>query len=361
MTWLTSASRLWASVLLLCAANGVAAADEPDNGALDEIKAAIDELKKLKQSQPQQTFNDGALAIESWLLTSTAIDSTAAKIHDAVESSLEGKSLVVLASDEAVDANEAAMFMAEMSFISRRIRQAATMQCPSTRLEALFLPQAIGAAAAIVDLLKSETELTAIDQTVDAKLLAASVAGKFEGRAIIPSAAIAVGSEGRLLQKFRELVELAEGAQSDRDGLAEKGEPTKCEQQKLGRLNAALGGYDAFYTKATTAKNGVVPIVTADRLDTVLGPNSRVLRIATQSSGGTLLKRKNLMTALGAETAFISGGLVSSYQLTDPSTGQLIKAGVVTCRTTLTSLKRVQQGSWTSTPGRRNPTAVCSP
>ena len=76
-----------------------------------------------------------------------------------------------------------------------------------------------------------------------------------------------------------------------------------------------------------------------------------------------MLKRTNLLTAFGAETAFVSGGLVSSYQLTNPMTGVLIKAGIVTCRTTLTSLKRVQQGSWSTYDGKtRVPsTAVCEP
>ena len=47
MTLLTSASRLFASALLLCAAAAAPAADEPaDKTTLDQIKQILDELKK---------------------------------------------------------------------------------------------------------------------------------------------------------------------------------------------------------------------------------------------------------------------------------------------------------------------------
>lgn len=363
MRLFTTCAALCASALLLCAGPATAA-DESDKSTLDEIKAAIDELKKLKQSQPQQTINTGALAIESWLLTSTAIESTAAKIHQAVKS--QATKVVVLAGSEAPDANQAGMLRIEMEALSSRIRLASNIQCGRSNVlgvQEFSIPTAIGAATAIADLLKTNTELTAISQSVDAKLLAASVAARFGGQAIIPSAAIAAGTEGRVIRQFKELVELAEPAQRERDALAGVKDPTDCVKHKLARLTPALSSFDTFYARVTTPKDGQVPIVVADRLDRILDDTSLVLRVNTETSGGTLLKRTNLLTALGAETAFISGGLVSSYQLTNPRTGQLLKAGVITCRTTLTSLKRVQQGSWTAYNDRQRlgPIAVCSP
>ena len=363
----TRASKLVASALMVCIASS-AVAEEAEKSTLDEIKAAIEELKKIKSTQPQNTVNSQTLAIESWLLSSTAIDATATRIRSGVGPRKE--KVIVLAGDEALDANQVAMLRTEMDSLSNRIAQASNMRCGTRTgpfLASTITPSgAIAAAAAIADLLKTETELTAISQTVDATLLAAAVAGKFEGQAIIPSAAIAAGTQGRVIPQFKDLVEQAEIAQLMHNDLAAKKDPTDCEKQKLGRLAAPLARFDTFYTRVTTAgEKGAIPIVVADRLDQILGENTVVLRVDTESSGGTLLKRKNLVTAFGGETAFISGGLVSSYQLTRPTTGELLKSGVVTCRTTLTSLKRVQNGSWSSptrlAPGdrRSQPLAVC--
>jgi hypothetical protein len=353
---------LLASAVLLCVCSPVSAADEPDKSTLDQIKSALDELKKFKDAQPQ-TVNTNTLAIESWLLTSTAIDSTAQKIHDAVPEQDRIKQILVLAGDEALDANQAGMLKAEMESLSRRIRQASSLQC-GTRGGPMIesVGGAVALATGIADLLKSQTEVTPISQSVSPKLLAAAVAGKFGGKAILPTAAIAAGNQGPLLRQFKDLVEQAEPAQEMRDQLAAVEKPSPCEKQKLARLTPAMASFDTFYARVTTAKDGAVPIVVADRLDRLLGEGALVLRVNTETAGGTLLKRTNLLTAFGAETAFISGGLVSSYQLTNPSDGTLVVAGVVTCRTALASLKRVQAGSWGSTPGGKyDAKAVCLP
>lgn len=361
-------TRLLASAILVCAIPA-AGAEEAEKSTSDQLKQALDELKKLKENQPQQTVNAQALAIESWLLTSTAINSTASGIHDATKGDVPtgDRKLLVLAASEPLDFNQSDMLKLEMSSLSRRIRLATATQCATRRqanLESLDVP--IAALGAVADLLKTETDLTAIDQTVDAKLLASAVAGKFTN-AVIPSAAIAAKADSKLLGQFNDLVVLADTAQSVRDVLAKNEKPSDCEKQKLENLKVVLGGFDKFYTRVTTAddKTSMVPIVLASRLDQILDQDPLVLRVNAEKAGGTLLKRKNLLTAFGAETAFISGGLVSSYQLTRPRTGELLKSGVITCRTTLTSLKRVQEGSWTSekrldaTNPKSQPLAVC--
>jgi len=363
MSHIVRRAGLLASAVLLCVCSPATAADEPDKSTLDQIKAALDDLKKFKDAQQAQTVNTNALAIESWLLTSTAIDSTAQKIHDAVPQKDRARQILVLAGDEALDANQVGMLKAEMESLSRRIRQASSIQC-GTRGGPMIesIGGAVALASGIADLLKSQTDVTAISQTVDAKLLAAAVAGKFDGKAILPTAAIAAGNQGPLLKQFKDLVEQAEPAQEMRDQLAGIEKPSPCEKQKLARLTPAMASFDTFYGRVTTAKDGAVPIMVADRLDRLFGQDSLVLRVDTEAAGGTLLKRTNLLTAFGAETAFISGGLVSSYQLTNPRTGELLTAGVVTCRTTLASLKRVQQGSWGAKQGRTyDAKPVCLP
>jgi hypothetical protein len=361
---ISSAAKIAAAALAITfAAVPVAAADEPDKSTLDQIKDSLAELQKLKASQPK-TVEPSTLAIESWLLTSTAIDATGARIHDAVATDVASHPLIILAGNETLEASQVGMMRTEMTALSTRLKRASAISCEQRTEEMAFvgLPAAISAASALVDLLKTETDLTAISQTVPAGLVAAAVANRFPKDAILPTAAIAAGPEGPLLKQFRELADTAATAQKSHDDLDGDAAQSDCEKNKFKALTAALAPFDAFYARVTTAKDGAVPIVVADRLDRMLQKDALVLRVNTEAAGGTLLRRTNLLTALGAETAFISGGLVSSYQLTDPQTGRLYRAGVVTCRTTLTSLKKVQDGTWGTRSGRDwAATATCYP
>ena len=198
-------------------------------------------------------------------------------------------------------------------------------------------------------------QLDAIKQEVPAALLAAAVANRLD-HAFLPSAAIAGEHDAKLIRSFKNLMDAADEAQE------------KAAADEQDELKALLARYDSLTTRLLTPdKAGVAPLAFAARLQKLLQGDPYVLRVNTEKAGGTLLKRTNVVTAFGGESVFVSGGLVSSYQLTDPRTGEMIGAGVVTCRTTLTSLKRVQNASWQAqasirtTDGRLEPAAICSP
>lgn len=365
MRLLAIVPRLLVSAVMLCACG--AAVAEPVEDTLKQIQQQIDALNK----KGQYTVNTGSLAIESWLLSSSAIDSTAGKIYDAVnaklvvthpDGKLDQKKVLVVTGLEVLDFGQAAMINAEMQAIRNRLLALCNECVDRGTVEiAAELPALAGA---VIGLLRSETDLTAIELTVDAKLLAAAVAGKLD-HAFLPSAAVAPSAEGQLIKSFNLLVATAGDAQKVHDELAKIEKPSEAQKERLAKLKSILSRYDSFYAKATTANaNGIVPLSAAARLDELLKDDPYVLRVNTEKGGGTLLKRTNLLTALGAESAFISGGLVSSYQLTEPTTGQLLVAGVITCRTTLTSLKRVQDASWKSVDNsgvRQKAKAICSP
>src|SRR4051794_3679178 len=194
---------LLASALLLFATSANA---DP----LGDIQAQLDALRK----QDTYKVNTGSLSIESWLLTSTAIDATADKIHEAIGDSAaapDGRILVVAAA-EPLDFGKAVMLKSEIEalkhIILRELGRPALTTAP------------IAFAGALVGLLKSETELTPIAQNVDAKLLASAVASKFP-MGIIPSAAVTADvKDGALINSFKELVSVADEAQDLRDKLA---------------------------------------------------------------------------------------------------------------------------------------------
>jgi hypothetical protein len=365
MTLSTLVKGLCVPFALLCATSAGAAEIE------DTLKAIQQQIDALNQ-KGKYTINSGAVAMETWLLTATAIDSTAGKIHDAVQPKLiirndkgvvQGERRVLVATtSEALDFGQAAMMRLEMQALASRLE--AACKCPVQIESAAAFPALAGAVAG---LLKTETELTAVDQTVDAKLLAAAVADKFDN-AVLPTAAVAGPGDGQeepeLITDFNQLVRLADRAQRKHDDLAKKDKPTDADKEQVKRLAGILERFNTFYTRVTSAgANGAVPLATAARLEEMLKDEAYVLRVNPEKAGGTVVKRTNLMTALGAESVFLTGGVVSSYQLTDPRTGKVIKAGVVTCRTALTTLKRVQGASWNSVNGRerQGPQAVCAP
>jgi hypothetical protein len=360
-------------VALLCATSAGAAEIE------DTLKAIQQQIDALKQ-QGKYTVNPGSVAIESWLLTSTAIESTADKIHGAVAGVIKNdvpvvrgrtvetpeedepkdepaqpaqRKILVVTGDEQLEFGQAAMMKTEITTLTHRLKSACGC---GEQVRALASP-ALAIAGAIVGLLKSDVQLDAVEQSVDAKLLAAAVAARLPDAAI-PSAAIAGDGGGELIGLFNRLVSIAEQAREKYDKLPQ------AEKEKATRLKSALDYYDKFYDRVTTANDkGVVPIVLAARLHKLIENDPYVLRVNTEKAGGTLLKRTNVVTALGGESVFISGGLVSSYQLTDPTDGRMVRAGVITCRTTLTSLKRVQNASWRAMDGRQShgAKAICSP
>lgn len=331
---------IMASAILPGASSAALAA--PADDTLKQIQQQIDALNK----KGQYTVNPGSLAIESWLLTSTAIDSSAARIGTAVRSApgRDGqRPVLVVSGTETLDFAQVEMLQLELDWLAGRLKQLS-----GRRTMSMALAPPAEMVGALVGLLKSDVQLDAISQEVDAKLLAAAVAGKIDN-AFLPSAAISSGANTALIRSFKALMAAADEARA------------KASKEQQEELKLLLARYDGLAMRLLTPdKNGVAPLAFAARLQSLSEGNPYILRVNTEKAGGTLLKRTNVLTALGAESAFISGGLVSSYQLTDPTTGRVIGAGVITCRTTLTSLKRVQQASWMNSD-RQVATASCLP
>ncbi len=65
------------------------------------------------------------------------------------------------------------------------------------------------------------------------------------------------------------------------------------------------------------------------------------------------MNTKNLATTFGADPLKVSGGVVASYLLIDSSTGAATSGGVLTCNTTLASIRSVQERKW------RNKAPMC--
>lgn len=329
------------------------------------------------------TLNTGAGAIETTMLASRALDAAAQTIRgdilagddDCSRAQSQGASagspatrqracpIIVLAGDEAIDFGRIGALEVEMNALDTMFTHLGFGPAASSEAGG-GAPAVIAAISAAAGLLRSNTTVTPVDlQALSHRALATAVAGRLGADAILPSAAIGSIPEPQasaLLRKLNELFDRRLRVQQARDAIVLR-DPTKPTQRHKD-LTAALARFDTFAARVTTPdSNGAVPIVQAVRLESILGQGSRILRVHLDRVGGSLINRTNLLTTLGiADPVRVSGGLVASYTLTDPANGSVVKAGMITCRTTTARLRSVQRGVWSaSDSGTANEDAHC--
>src|SRR5262245_43916615 len=125
MSSIVRGARLLASALLLCVCSPASAADEPDKGAADQIKQLLDLLKQQQQAPySKYTVNSGSLVIESWILTSAAIDATAdniARFVNAAPGFDAKRRILVVAATEPIDFGQVPMMELEIQALTDRI------------------------------------------------------------------------------------------------------------------------------------------------------------------------------------------------------------------------------------------------
>lgn len=339
-------------------------------------RARIDALH-LPSFEGRTTLNQGAGAIEAAMLASHAINAAAVMIDRSVRAAdPQGTAppIVVLAGDEALDFGRIGALDAEMDAISEVFRQVGYPAPEVQSMEAggVSATAVIAAVTAAAGLLRSNTEVTALDlSALSNRTLATAVAGQLGNRAVLPSAAIGTVTEpptssgpwtGKtLMQKLNDLVGRRRSIQAERDAIVLP-DPTK-PTQRYKDLTAALARFDAFAARVTTADaNGAVPIVQAVRLEALWRQHPRVLRLYVDKAGGSLINRTNLLTTLAfSDPVRVSGGLIASFTLTDPATGGVLGADILTCRTTTSRLRSVQRGIWgEDAADARAEGAVCS-
>ena len=359
MRLLTIVPRLLASAVLLCASGAALA------------QTATDPQFGTPKFDGKQTINPGAVAIESTMLASTAVDAAATKIAQHVVDvgvmDVRAKNVLVIGGAENLDFSQVLMIQTEMAAIHEQLELAIPAP-PSGSFQSNAVPLTAAAIIpALAGMMRSDTEYSAQAVTLDPRILPSAVAAKLGERAKLFSAAIGANGESALLSDFKALGTLAARAQRIHDQLAKvltKNSPDQ-DQLVVARLLAALTRYNAFAARVTTSDKGVVPLAAAARLAQLIDKKPLILRVNTESVGGSTVKRTNLLTYFGFDGLSISGGLVASYQLTDPDSGRVTATGVVTCRTALTKLKSVQDGSWKARnrpadqPPGDVPTAVC--
>jgi hypothetical protein len=358
---------------------------ELERARADNARAAAERISALglPSFEGRTTLNQGAGSIEATMLASYAVDAAAVRISERVKASHNrtgtSPDIIVLAGDEALDFGRVGAMDTELNALSDVFAQLgfpAPPPGPQTSgadksLEAGGSASAvIAAATAAAGLLRSNTEVTALDlQAISNRALATAVAARLDS-AVLPSAAIgrlddapqsATGWSGMsLFQKYTNLLERRRQINVERGPApVEPAKPT----ERYKELSAGLTRFDAAAARITTPDaSGAVPLAQAMRLEAMSRGNPRVLRVYVDRAGGSLVNRTNLLTTLGmADPVRVSGGMFVSYTLTDPASGRVLSAEVITCRTTSTRLSSVQRGVWGNrVAGRRAQEGTCT-
>ena len=336
-------ARLTAEAALLTAEAAKANAERAKALALAGAdRAAIDALG-LPAFEGKTTLNPGAGAIEALILATEAVNQAAEKIAKRAgevehrpKKSYAG-AFLLLAGDETINLARPAAIRAEMRSFATVFEDPARQKNPPRTL-ALSAPAAIAAVTAFAGLLRSETTVSGVDHdAITSRVLATAVAARLPGRAVLPGSAAATPAEGGPL--VQALLAIAEERQEAEKRIAGQTGPEN------DWLRAAIARFDAFFARVTAPDaSGIAPIVEASRLEQLLARAPLVLRLHVEKAGGSLINRKNLWTFFGFDPVRVSGGLVASYTISDPATGEVLAADVLEMRTRLGKLKQIQKG-----------------
>lgn len=324
------------------------------NAEADLARARITSLG-LPTFEGKTTLKDNAGKIEAMMLASDALGGAVTLIAKDLKAKTASTneagqavplpSYIVLAGDEVLDFSVSESMALEVRIVSDLLVTALGEQASSTG----DIAGGVAGISAIAGLLRSETEVSAIDLTTSLpnRLLAAAVARQVGG--VLPSALIRAPFEDArepadsLAKSWNALLALAKQAAATRKAMGEKPK----DKAKVARLDQGLARFKLLFDQLTTAnEKGVAPITYAIRLDRLGRQDRKILRVYAEYSGGTFVSSKNLATMVGFDPMKVSGGIIVSYTVTDPTSGAVEGHHIISCRTALTSLRRVQVGNW---------------
>lgn len=309
------------------------------NAEAELFKAQAARIKALglPSYEGKTTLKDGAGAIEGLILATDALFEAAALIAEAAglvnrpeSGPHEGPFLILAGADEQIDFGLATSMRIEMDAFAEIFGPLAPAK-PVQPTAMATLGTSVAAIGAIAGLLRTDTEISGQSfAELSHRTLATATAGKLGRRAILPSAAIGPVAGSELVAALMQLIAL-------RDAIA----ATKGADPGVATI---IARFDDFYTRVMTADGtGQVPLAKAARLEQFLGENPLVLRVFVEKAGGSLTTRRNLWTFF-SDPVKASAGLVASYTITDPSTGRVLAADVLNCRTGEASLGEIQRG-----------------
>jgi hypothetical protein len=359
---------------LLSFANPVMAetgGSKPDTTLADftALTTAIEALR----TQPADTVAENGGQMEATLLVSRAIAAAGFEVARRI-SSANNQKFIILGNNDTISTDIYVSFLAEYQGVCFGLTQ--TIDCgekPATTVTVtdsnLAFVTPIPVIATLLpflsSLLRSETEISSISSGIlDDRLLTYAVAQALQGQGSVLTPSLITGYDATnpIYKMVAKLVETRNGIkmpdESEKAGIAAadvflKGLFAADKEGKIKLLDvvraeliaSALGGgedrgwlskfYDNIENQDSTsdkALNDALPLRASWPL--------KIVRVHIEKSGGTMLKRKNLMVSLGATAIAVTGGVIVSYVVDDRS-GKSSKVGYFVCQTGLMNLRTV--------------------
>ena len=293
------------------------------------------------------TLSGDAGKLEVAQLTVGAMGIAGSRISGIVKSSCTvTRPCVLVGAADTTNFAEAAAIGGQITGFQREFK---SLRITRGGLESASVAGLVAVVSTLAGLVRTETTVTqvALPELDDAMLVLAVARGLGKG-AILPGAMIGRPdlSNSELMKGLDELTELNTLARSERDTLLALEKPTAGQKVRAAELGALVKRVDDFHAKVTAVNDaGSSPIARAVRVEAVFAKDRPVLRVRVNMVSGSMTNSKNLGTFFGADPVRISGGLIVSYLLTDPTAGTATM-DVFACRTVRTTLRRVQTGDY---------------
>jgi hypothetical protein len=322
---------------------------------LATAKAALDQAKVkalgLPEFKNETTLETGGGVIEANMLASRAVRAAAdhIKLSSKCTNAIDGLNYLMLTPSEKFDVNAPVFVQLHAGAVEAQLRQALDLRA-GTSVAFSGAGAILGIVQAAASLFASETKVSGVDlPSINDAALIMATAGSLCGKGIVPSASIGLidPEHSVIIKSLSELQILKLTAADARRIIPDSGTPEQ--KRKAAALDAAMTSYDGFIAKISAVDaNGQSPLSQALLVEKYPAASTKLIRIAVNKAGGSIINSKNLWTTLGVDPVKVSGGLVVSYSITKADTGAVTKSETFTCQTSLASLRKIQDGRWTA-------------
>ncbi len=312
----------------------------------DLMKARMDALG-ISPATGTTTLKEDAGQMEAWMLSAGTVNKAGAVIAQRIKAAAGTQPVLLADRGARIDFSLPITLKASMSAllsagVSTRGNCKVAQSGDGTVSIAGLPLAAIGAA---LSLLKTDVEISKLDVNATDALLIDAIASNDGNWVIIDE--LAAPAKGTVNDAIDILWGSLLAERTDLSGcratLAAKS--ADAEQARIAKIDAIVAKIDALETSLNAQREGKASLlVEAMQLDSIQLKKPFVLKVAIEKAGGSLLKRTNVWTALGAPAIGLTGGLVARYTLSDPETGMVKAAGVLVCRTALTNFNAVHRG-----------------
>lgn len=302
------------------------------------VTARMDALG-LKPAEGTTTLEDGAGQIEAQMLAVGAMAKAAKEIKEKVGTG----PFLLLDGNEAIDLTLPQSITADLETLGASVDLASRDPACKSDATTMVIVGPVPLIGAVLSLLRTDTVIYGVTITPSASQLRNAVAAELGTQAIVlEDLAKPDFANSKLMNVLKTQTANLQKAAGCSALLAQGDAASKAKAAVLDQAIKQATDFRAAITKSDGTSPSILS--TAIKLEAVAEKSPKPLRLYTEALGGSLLKRANVWTALGAPAVGLTSGLVISYRVSDPATGSVVKSGVLVCRTALTNMRDVHAG-----------------